>query len=194
MDGSSDLFVLNYQFSTALDPRIIDYQLSIKSMFCPNCGNADQKENTYCRQCGGFLPELNQRKKTLSFGGDTPQEQIRTNLILNFMSGVVSVVSSLLLYVMFWTRGSEFQFVFLIAAFLLAMGGWQFSTFIVNLKLRKTFARKNAALDEAETTFAPNEVGAAATGPLLPEADPSSQVPASVIEQTTRKLHVKREK
>ena len=134
------------------------------------------------------MPELNKKKKTLSFGGDTPQEQIRTNLILNFMSSVVSLVSSLLLYALFWNRGSEFQIVFLIASFLLAMGGWQFSTFIVNLKLRKAFARTNAVLSEADTTFAPDQASAAPNCQLLPEADLSSDIPASVTEHTTRKL------
>ena len=57
-------------------------------MFCPNCGTSDQIENSYCRSCGEFLPDLT-KSKIVSFGGETPEEQIRTNLILNLLSALV---------------------------------------------------------------------------------------------------------
>ncbi len=51
-------------------------------MFCPKCGTADQIENSYCRNCGEFLPDLT-KNKIVSFGGDTPEEQIKPNNNLN---------------------------------------------------------------------------------------------------------------
>jgi len=66
-------------------------------MFCPNCGQAEQKENSYCRKCGEFLPDL--RKKTnLTFGGDTPEAQIKVQQTLNLLSAIVSFAMAILLY------------------------------------------------------------------------------------------------
>lgn len=161
-------------------------------MFCPNCGNANQQANAYCRKCGGFLPDFSVKKKQFSFGGETPQEQIRTNLILNLMSAIVSIASALLLYATFWNRGGEFQIVFLIAAFLLAMGGWQSSTFFVGLKLKKHFNKRSEKTNAAE--FTSREQGAfasAQTRELLNEANMRDVVPASVTENTTKHLSEK---
>lgn len=157
-------------------------------MFCPNCGKSDQTENTYCRQCGDFLNDFKKKSKMTTFGGETPQEQIRTNLVLNFMSAIVSIASGLYLFIRFSDLGSEFAMIMLVAAFLLAMGGWQLSTFYVGLKLRKIF-NKNLIKAEVENEIAvKNKLNDLATNELLPQADFSNDVPASVVENTTRKL------
>ncbi|MDQ3061260.1 MAG: hypothetical protein M3R14_00130 [Acidobacteriota bacterium] len=44
-------------------------------MYCPNCGTAEQSENTYCRSCGELLPDLSKKNK-FAFGGNTPEQQI----------------------------------------------------------------------------------------------------------------------
>ena len=49
-------------------------------MFCPKCGKSDQKENSYCRQCGEYLPDVLNKKTKFSIGRNTPEEQIKTNL------------------------------------------------------------------------------------------------------------------
>lgn len=156
-------------------------------MFCSNCGKADQAAGTYCRQCGTFLTD-NTKIARRGFGGDTPQEQIRTNLYLNFMSGVVSVVSAILLYII--VSGDPIygkqQVIYAIAAFLLAMGGWQFSAFIVNLKLRKSFQQNRPTVEEQT----PGQMGRK-TSELLPEANFSEMVPPSIVENTTRHLDEK---
>lgn len=157
-------------------------------MYCPNCGKSDQAENTYCRQCGEFLNDFKKKSKNFSFGGETPQEQIRTNLVLNLMSAIVSIASGLYLFVRFSDLGSEFGLVLLVAGFLLAMGGWQLSTFFIGLKLRKTF-NKNQIKSEVEDEIArKDKLNDLTTNELLPEADFSNDIPASVIENTTRKL------
>ncbi|MDQ3632969.1 MAG: hypothetical protein M3405_00455 [Acidobacteriota bacterium] len=160
-------------------------------MYCPNCGRSDQTENTYCRQCGEFLNDFKKKSKNLSFGGETPQEQIRTNLVLSLMSAIVSIASGLYLFVRFSDLGSEFQLVLLTAGFLLAMGGWQLSTFYVGLKLRKTF-NKNQIITEVENDIAAkNKLNDLTTNELLPKADFSNDIPISVVENTTRKLKEK---
>ncbi len=160
-------------------------------MYCPNCGKSDQTENTFCRQCGEFLNDFKKKSKNFSFGGETPQEQIRTNLVLNLMSAIVSIASGLYLFIRFSDLGSEFSMIFLIAAFLLAMGGWQLSTFFVGLKLRKTFSKNQIRSEVENEIAAKNKLNDLTTNELLPEADFSNDVPASVIENTTRKLKEK---
>lgn len=106
-------------------------------MFCPKCGTADQTENSYCRNCGEFLPDLT-KKANLAFGGNTPEEQIRINLFLNLLSAIVSIILTISLYWTFGFKSSDvLPIIYIVAAFLLAMSGWQFSTFIIGLKLKK---------------------------------------------------------
>ncbi|MDQ3088293.1 MAG: hypothetical protein M3Q78_06800 [Acidobacteriota bacterium] len=155
-------------------------------MFCSNCGKADQEKNTYCRSCGEFLTDLSKKNKFV-FGGNTPEEQINANLFLNFLSGMVSLILATLLYATFGLRSETSPIIYIVAAFLLAMCGWQFSTFVVGLKLKKTFRKRKSNAEQAELsdekTFA-----AANTKELLNEADFSDVVPTSVTENTTKHL------
>jgi hypothetical protein len=156
-------------------------------MFCPKCGKADQQENSYCRQCGEFLPDLS-RKGKLVFGGDTPEEQIRTNLFLNLLSAVVGLILTILLYSTFFGRPNTPPIIFIVAAFLLAMTAWQLSTFYVGLKLRKSFRKRRESNSAAAAESSPPQIGDAETKPLLPEADFENAVPVSITEDTTRHL------
>jgi len=158
-------------------------------MFCPTCGKSEQMPGTYCRQCGNFLSNAGSVVKR-GFGGDTPQDQIKTNLILNLMSGIVSLVSGILLFVIF-SGGDVYgkqQIGFAIAAFLLAMSGWQFSAFAVNLKLRKNLNNAHERQTHETSNSAPPRFDTMNTAELLPEADLDNLVPASVTENTTRHL------
>lgn len=157
-------------------------------MFCSNCGTADQKENTYCRKCGGFLPDSS-RNNALAFGGNTPEQQIRTNLVLNLLSAVVSLILGISLYWMIWQRGDAALIIFIVAAFLLAMSGWQFSTFIIGLKLRKNFnKRKTSSADNERSEEKARAVEPTQTKELLNEANFDNGVPTSVTENTTKHL------
>ncbi len=158
-------------------------------MFCPNCGKAEQALNTYCRQCGAFLPDHSDKKRSFTMGGNTPEEQIRVNLVLNFLSGTVSLILAILLYATFWNKTETSQIIYLVAAFLLAMCGWQFSTFRVGLKLKKTFERrKNGGEIENAMLGDKSVFQSATTKDLLPEAGFSNAVPTTVTENTTRHL------
>ena len=156
-------------------------------MFCPNCGTADQPANAYCRQCGEFTPDLNKSNK-LAFGGNTPDEQIRVNLFLNLLSAVVSVVLAVTLYVTFWRETDVSRVIYLTAAFLLAMSGWQFSTFAIGLKLKKNFAKRKESPDSNSPRKTRNDFQSPETRELLKEADLNDVVPASVVENTTVNL------
>lgn len=157
-------------------------------MYCPNCGKAEQVLNTYCRQCGGFLPDYKDKKRGFEMGGNTPEEQIRVNLILNFLSGTVSFILAIVLYAAFWDKPETSWIIYMVAAFLLAMCGWQFSTFRVGLKLKKTFERRKNGETENAAQAEAAVFQTAVTKDLLPEADFANVVPASITENTTKTL------
>ena len=160
-------------------------------MFCPNCGNADQKENTYCRKCGEFLPDLSAKKKK-GFGGNTPEEQIKMNLTLSLMSAVVSLILAFALYATYWRRADTPAIIYIVGAFLLTICGWQFSNFAIGLKLKKHFKKRRQETPTETIQTGQKQFQTADTNQLLPEADLTNAVPASVTEHTTRKLKTER--
>jgi hypothetical protein len=146
-------------------------------MFCPKCGKPDQKENTYCRQCGGFLAKNDNY---------SPEKLIKTNLTFSMMSAVLSLGLAILLYAVLGFRSDTSPLIYVVAAFLITLSAWQFSTFALGLKLKKKFTKRDE-LQNSETA-GPNYLRAAETKELLNEADLSDVVPPSVIEATTRSL------
>ena len=66
-------------------------------MFCPNCGKSDQEKNSFCRQCGTFLPDFDKIKKREI----SPEEHLKVNSVLNLMTAIVSITLAILLYSFF---------------------------------------------------------------------------------------------
>ncbi len=158
-------------------------------MFCPDCGTSEQQENSYCRNCGEFLPDLS-RKNKLAFGGSIPEEQIRTNLFLNLLSAIVSLVLAFVIYATFWN--DALPIIYIVAAFLLAMSGWQISTFIVGLKIKKNFDKRKTSLEKDEKKQENTKAfESAKTRELLNEPAFDNAVPTSVVENTTKHLSEK---
>ena len=152
-------------------------------MFCPNCGKADQKENSYCRQCGEFLPSL-RKKKLLGWGGETPEKQIRTSFFLNLISAIACLIFGILLLSTHGNPGDT-TFVVTVAAVLLFINAlWQISNFIVGLNRKKQLKKRHDEEIEVkrEIYLSPK------TKELLPEAEFENLVPASVTEETTKNL------
>lgn len=154
-------------------------------MFCPNCGKADQNVNSYCRQCGKFLPDFDNLKKLET----TPEEHFKVNFVLNIMSGVVSITLAILLYSFFLGKQDTPPIIYITAGFLTAMFAWQVQIFIRNLKLKKHIPKQNKNVVEVgnQKTF-----DSAQTRELLNEPDFDNYVPASVSEYTTKNLKEKR--
>lgn len=149
-------------------------------MFCPKCGNADQKVETFCRKCGTFLPDLEKAGKRRK----PPAEHITANAVLSGMTIVVSFTLAILLYAILAFRPDTHPLIYITAGFLLAIGGWHVQTFVRTLMLRKQL-KEWGRLDgkEAESTvleYSPPR--------SLAEPNLSSHVPASVTELTTRNL------
>lgn len=149
-------------------------------MYCPKCGIADQTAESYCRQCGTFLPGLAKPKKSREWPA---QENLKVNTVLNLMTVIVSLSLAISLYVVLGFRPGTHPLIYVTAGLLLAMGGWHIQTFIRTRQLRKQFSRRRRGVgdvNEIEANDAP------ARG--LKAGDFDSIVPASVTERTTRTL------
>ena len=154
-------------------------------MFCPRCGKAEQLPETYCRQCGLFLPDLSKPVKRES----PPEEHLKANTVLSLLTVTASFTLSILLYAFFGFRSNTHPLIYVTAGLLLGMGGWHIQTFIRTQKLKKQWKRR-APLTEIQAGLAesPQAVKSASTAKLLDEADFANAVPASVTESTTRHL------
>ncbi|CAN5438817.1 hypothetical protein BH20ACI1_BH20ACI1_22150 [soil metagenome] len=148
-------------------------------MFCPNCGKGDQKENTYCRQCGEFLPDLT-KNALKRFGGVTPQQNANIISSLSLFASIVSLLAGL------WMYATNFNVpivLYLGTALLICNAIWHVSNFYTIKKLSK---RLNPT-DENLSKYLEDKT---ATQKELNEPDFSDAVPMSVTEKTTRKLKV----
>ena len=150
-------------------------------MFCPKCGNANQTENTYCRQCGTFLPDFNKlEKKTI-----TPEQHLKANTVLNFLTAGTSLTLAILLYYFFLGQTGTHPVIYATAGFLIAIFGWQVQIIIRTFQLKKHFKKPE---NPAQTGSAPTEFEVAPTNELLNEADFTSAIPSSVVKNTTKHL------
>lgn len=145
-------------------------------MFCPKCGNADQKQNTFCRNCGTFLPDFDKLKTSET----SPETNLRANIVLSSMTAIVSLTLAILLYYFFLGKPDTPIIIYLTAGFLTAMFFWQAQSFWRTLLLKKQFPKRNV-----ETNY---ELKDAKTGKLLNEPDFEMHVPASIVENTTKNL------
>lgn len=151
-------------------------------MFCPKCGKADQVAETYCRQCGTFLPDLSKPAKREA----PPEENIKVNTVLSLMTVIVCFTLAILLWAMLGFRETTHPLIYATAGLLIAMGGWHIQTFIRTRRLKRQWKRYGANIqnDPADQqTF-----GAVPTDKLLDRPDFENAIPASVVDHTTRHL------
>lgn len=154
-------------------------------MFCPNCGKQNQTPNTYCRQCGIFLPDFDKIKKREI----SPETHIQANTVLNVMSGIVSILLAFWLYVFILGDKNPPPFViYITAGFLTAVFFWQAQVFWRNLQLKKQFPKLQKIEENSEKQ---DLIEPAKTKRFLDEADISAAFPASVTEYSTKNLKEK---
>ena len=147
-------------------------------MYCPKCGQSDQKAESFCRKCGLFLPDLSKPVKQ----SGTPQEHILANTVLSSMTIGACVVLAVLLYIFVAFRPDTHPLIYVTCGLLIAMAAWHTQTLWRTLQLRKHF-RKNE-----ERRLAALRGNDMETGKLLEQADLDEIVPNSVTERTTRSL------
>jgi len=151
-------------------------------MYCPRCGKAEQVSETFCRQCGIFLPDLSKPfKRELP-----PEDHLKANTVLSSLTIIVSFILSFLLFAI---QPGRHPLIYATAGILIAIGAWHIQTLIRTQKLKKQWKRRaplthvEAGSPETEQAFK-----SASTAKLLDQADLSNAVPASVTENTTRHL------
>src|SRR5262245_50695639 len=154
-------------------------------MYCPRCGKAEQLAETYCRQCGLFLPDLSKPFKRESL----PEDHLKANTVLSAMTIIASFTLSFLLFLVLGFRSFTHPLIYATAGILLAIGGWHIQTLIRTQMLKKQWKRR-APLSEIQgappgptTAFKSDP-----TGKLLNEADFADAIPVSVTEHTTKHL------
>lgn len=155
-------------------------------MYCPNCGEADQKKETYCRKCGTYLAEFGKIKRS-----ERPvEEHFQVNTFMSALTGIVSITLAIILYVMFLGKDDTPVIIYVVAGTLTAMFAWQVQTFIRTLQLKKQFKKHNVNNNnEVENKIL--EIESKPTNELLPEANYENFTPASVTDRTTRNLKEK---
>lgn len=154
-------------------------------MFCPKCGAPEQQIETYCRQCGLFLPDFSKpAKKKYS-----AEENLKVNTVLTLMTVIVCFSLAFLLYLVLAFRPETHPLIYITAGLLLAMGGWHIQTFIRTRKLKKQWRSRRGDEDLVEDLS--GNLLARSTAKLLQNADYSNAVPASITERTTNALDAK---
>jgi hypothetical protein len=154
-------------------------------MYCPRCGKAEQLPETYCRQCGLFLPDLSKPvKRELP-----PEDHLKANAVLSAMTIVTSFTLSILLWAFFGARSNTHPLIFVTAGLLIGMGAWHIQSLIRTQKLKKQWKRRTPLSEIQAALNETRQAGQAPdTGKLLDQADFSETLPASVTEHTTRHL------
>lgn len=160
-------------------------------MFCPICGKGEQKKDAYCRGCGEFLPDF-EKIRTRGILSKTPEENIKSALVLSVLSSVVSIAMAILLYIIPLGREDALTIISIAAAFFTVIGIWQMFNVFTNIRLKKQFAKRKVDSEDSEEGEKENVITRQnTTREQLNEADFENIVPASVTEKTTNKLSEK---
>jgi hypothetical protein len=151
-------------------------------MYCPRCGKAEQAPETFCRQCGLFLPDLSKPlKRELP-----PEDHLKANTVLNALTIIVSFTLSFLLFAF---QPGTHPLIYATAGILIAIGAWHIQTLIRTVKLKKQWKRRTPLNEVNALSFEPERaLKPVSTAKLLDQADFTDAVPASVTENTTRHL------
>jgi hypothetical protein len=151
-------------------------------MYCPRCGRAEQAPETFCRQCGLFLPDLSKPlKRELP-----PEDHLKANTALSALTIIVSFTLSFLLFAIL---PSPHPLIYVTAGLLIAIGSWHIQSLIRTAMLKKQWKRRTplvegyAGLSETDRAFS-----SASTAKLLDQANFANAVPTSVTENTTKHL------
>jgi hypothetical protein len=156
--------------------------VAVNRMFCPKCGKAEQLPESYCRQCGFFLPDLSKPvKRELP-----PEDHLKANTFLSVLTIIVSFTLSILLFAV---RPGTHPLIYVTAGLLIGIGAWHIQTLIRTQKLKKQWKRR-APLTEIQAALPDTqpEFKSSSTAKLLDQADFENTVPASVTENTTKHL------
>ncbi len=150
-------------------------------MFCPNCGKGEQAVNSYCRDCGEWLPDV-KKSVSLAFGGSSPAENIRITLFLNALGAVVCLAMAVALVWKYYGTSFFESLITLAATLFFVIAVFQISNIYALFKLRRSLLRRRyASFNQNNFPIGSKReaaLPAANTGELI-------YAPTSVIENTT---------
>jgi hypothetical protein len=150
------------------------------SLFCFRCGAEGQTTNAYCKRCGEWLPAVKTRSP-MAFGGQTPQQNIFTSLFMSALSAAVALFSAIALYATYLGTPEAKWSIYIAAAFCLCISGWQITSFMAAVKLRRRLGKGRETV--AAQVDLKKEKPVLGPGDLNPFADVTS-----VTERTTNLL------
>lgn len=146
-------------------------------VFCPRCGGKNKSKRAKCHNCGQDLPNLEQDKSL--------QKNEKKINVLSTSNFILTSSGSLFcsFFAIYLLLNNLVEWKFISTAFLILA-----IVFIVSamLSIYSKFYLKQTDFQLAENDS--DRFLSADTNELLPEADVSDIVPASVVENTTRKL------
>ena len=151
------------------------------TMFCPKCGKADQVTETYCRQCGTFLPDISKPLVSIT----KPEEHVKANLVLGSMTVITSLTLAVLLYFFFLGLAEAPSVIWVMFGLLITMAAWHIQTVWRSNLLRRHFNENKKRKESFDTG---NVVEGKNTDKHLGEANFEQFQPASVTDRTTRQL------
>lgn len=169
-------------------------------MFCPDCGKADQKENTYCRNCGEFLIDTTDNLNLILklFGISTTEKQVSVNFIINFVGFLLTTL--LLGFLMGYFRAGEDKvppvetptIIYFVYAFLLFISIWQLLSVVFALNIKNKFRKKNSDVKPENLAEADeSKLQSAKTREFLPTAKMNPLEEQKITEHTTKALNRK---
>ena len=151
-------------------------------MFCPKCGKSDQQINTFCRNCGTFLPDFDKFKSQ----ENTPEAHFAANATLSVMTAVVSLVFVIALHLTFTGKNGTPIVVYLTIGFLTAIFFWQAQVFWRTRQLKKQFP--GLSINKKNWSIEKSLLSQAKGARELNEADLSDITPPNIVENTTKNL------
>ena len=152
-------------------------------MFCPKCGKPDQSPETYCRQCGVYLPDIDKPGKAPT----PPEQHLLVNAVLTSLSIVVSLGLAFVLYSMNLALPETRTIVYIATGLLIAMSIWQGQALWRTIRISEQLKRSKAPRESIQNP----ELAIPETGRHLADADLEDFVPASVTDRTTKQLSKK---
>jgi hypothetical protein len=155
-------------------------------MYCPKCGNPDQSPETYCRQCGVYLPDLTKPVVVVT----TPETHVTANITLGVMTVAVSLAIALILYFEVLQFGEARPVLYAMFGLLIAMAAWHVQTVWRSLLLRKHFREQEMRRERISNQKQP--IDGPDANRSLNEGNFEQFQPASITDRTTRQLEPKK--
>jgi hypothetical protein len=150
-------------------------------MYCHKCGSSNQSAKAYCKSCGEWLPDLNAKTRN-TFGGETPQQIVFTNLFMSALSTVAALFSAFALYITYLGSGDAKWSIYIAGAFCVCIAGWQASSFFATLRLRQRLKHSRDGL------ASPSELREMKSAPALNPGDRSAFVGVTSVTENSTEL------